>query len=258
MARIIVVTSGKGGVGKTSVVSNVGVALAAQGFNVCLIDADLGLRNLDVVLGLENRVVFDLQDVIENKCDLEKAIIKDKKYNNLSILPACKNLDVQKINFDYLKRIVNQLDSVYDFIFIDSPAGIERGFFNAINNAKEAIIVSTLNISSLRDADKVIGILNSNAINDVKLIINKVDPNLIEDNISLDIDDALEVLSIPLLGIVYDDNELLQASNHGFSVIDNKKSNSSECFKNIAKRINGEEINRAKFKKKSIWARLFR
>ena len=257
MARIIVVTSGKGGVGKTSVVSNVGCALASKGFNVCLIDADLGLRNLDVVLGLENRVVFDLQDVIENKCDLEQALIKDKKYQNLNILPACKNLDVQKIKFEYLKRIVNQLDSLYDFILIDSPAGIERGFFNAIYNAKEAIVVSTLNISSLRDADKVIGILNSNGINDVKLIVNKVDPNLIEDKVSLNIEDALEVLAIPLLGIVYEDNELLLASNHGFSVIDNKKSNSAECFMNIAKRINGETINRAKFKKKSIWARLF-
>lgn len=257
MARIIVVTSGKGGVGKTSVVSNVGCALAKNGHSVCLIDADLGLRNLDVVLGLENRVVFDLQDVIENKCELDQALIKDKKYQNLHILPACKNLDVQKINFDYLKRIINTLDSVYDFIFIDSPAGIERGFFNAINNAKEAIVVSTLNISSLRDADKVIGILNSNAIKDVKLIINKVDPTLIDDNISLDIEDALEVLAIPLLGVVYEDNELIASSNHGTSVIDNKKSNSKECFENIAKRINGEEVSRAKFKKKSIWARLF-
>ena len=257
MARIIVVTSGKGGVGKTSIVSNVGCALAKNGHSVCLIDADLGLRNLDVVLGLENRVVFDLQDVIENKCELDQALIKDKKYPNLSILPACKNLDVQKINFDYLKRIINTLDSVYDFIFIDSPAGIERGFFNAINNAKEAIVVSTLNISSLRDADKVIGILNSNSIKDVKLIINKVDPNLIDDKISLDIEDALEVLAIPLLGVVYEDNELIASSNHGFSVLDNKKSNSKDCFENIAKRINGEEVNRAKFKKKGLWARLF-
>lgn len=257
MARIIVVTSGKGGVGKTSVVSNVGCALAKEGFNVCLIDADLGLRNLDVVLGLENRVVYDLQDVIENKCELEQALIKDKTYKNLAILPACKNLDVQKINFDYLKRIINHLDSVYDYIFIDSPAGIERGFFNAINNAKEAIIVTTLNISSLRDADKVIGILNSNSIKDVKLIVNKVDPSFIEDKISLDIEDALEILSIPLLGVVYDDKELLASSNHGSCVIDNKKANSRECFINIAKRINGEEVNRAKFKKKTIWARLF-
>ena len=257
MARIIVVTSGKGGVGKTSVVSNIGCALAKKGHSVCLIDADLGLRNLDVVLGLENRVVFDLQDVIENKCELEQALIKDKKYGSLHVLPACKNLDVQKINFDYLKKIVVSLDPVYDFIIIDSPAGIERGFFNAINNAKEAIIVSTLNISSIRDADKVIGILNSNAINDVKLIINKVNPSQIEDNISLDIEDALEVLSIPLLGVVYQDDELLYSSNHGVSVIDNKKSNSAECFENIAKRLDGETVNRAKYHKKSIWARLF-
>ena len=258
MARIIVITSGKGGVGKTSIVSNVGCALAKKGHSVCLIDADLGLRNLDVVLGLENRVVFDLQDVIENKCELEQALIKDKKYNSLHVLPACKNLDVQKINFDYLRKIINCLDSIYDFILIDSPAGIERGFFNAINSAKEAIVVSTLNISSIRDADKVVGILNSNAINDVKLIINKVDPSFIEDDVSLNIDDVLEVLSIPLLGIVYEDEELIACSNHGQSVIDNKKSNSAQCFENIAKRLDGEVVNRAKFHKKSLWARLFR
>lgn len=257
MARIIVVTSGKGGVGKTSVVSNLGSALAKQNYNVCLIDADLGLRNLDVVLGLENRVVFDLQDVIENRCELEQALIKDKRYSSLSILPACKNLDVQKINFEYLQKIINSLEPLFDFILIDSPAGIERGFFNAIKNAKEAIVVATLNISSLRDADKVIGILSNNGIQDIKLIINNVDPKQIADNISLDIDDAIEVLSIPLLGVVYHDPILLQSANQGISVIDNKKSITSICFENIAKRINGEVINRAKYQKRGILARLF-
>ena len=257
MARIIVVTSGKGGVGKTSIVSNVGVTLASMGFKVCLIDADLGLRNLDVVLGLENRVVYDLQDVIENRCELEQALVKDKKYENLAILPACKNLDVQQIDFKYLEEIILDLEPMYDFIFIDSPAGIERGFFNAINSAKEALVVATLNISSIRDADKVIGILQAKGITDVKLILNNVNPSHILDEVSLDIDDALDVLALPLLGIVYQDEALLSSSNHGSSVLDKTKSNSKECFKNIAKRLNGEQVNRAKYHKKSLFARIF-
>ncbi len=257
MARVIVVTSGKGGVGKTSVVANVGTVLAKQNLRVCLIDADLGLKNLDVVLGIESRVVYDLQDVIENKCELEQAIIKDKHNANLSVLPACKNLDVQKIDYCYLQKIINKLEQTYDFIFLDCPAGIERGFFNAIKNAKEAIVVATLNISSIRDADKVIGILASEGILDTKVIINRVSPELIEDDVSLDIEDALEVLAIPLLGVVYEDNAVMASSNHGNSVIYDNKSLASQCFQNIARRIMGEQINRTKYRKKGILARLF-
>ena len=171
MARVIVVTSGKGGVGKTSVTSNLGVTLAKTN-KVCLIDADLGLKNLDVVLGIENRVIFDMQDVISGVCSLSQALVKDKRNSNLFVLPACKSIDVQKINFSYLERIISDLRNCFDYILIDSPAGIERGFHNAIKNADEAIVVVNLDISSIRDADKVIGILNSNKIQDVKLVIN--------------------------------------------------------------------------------------
>ena len=257
MARIIVVTSGKGGVGKTSIVANVGSVLAAQDYKVCLIDADLGLKNLDVVLGIESRVIYDLQDVIENRCELEQAIIKDKRNNNLFVLPACKNLDVSKIDYLYLQRIINKLEQNYDFVIIDCPAGIERGFFNAIKNAKEAIVVATLNISSIRDADKVIGILASEGILDTKLIINKMNPSLIEDEISLDLSDALDVLSIPLLGVVYDDLTVVANSNHGNSVIYDKKSLASKCYYNIAMRLQGKTVERVKYKKKSLLARIF-
>ena len=164
MARIIVVTSGKGGVGKSTLVANLGSELAKE-FKVVLIDADLGLKNLDCILGLENRVIFDIEDVIENRANLMQALVNDKKRENLYILPACRNLDVTKVDFKYMEKIVLELQDKFDYIFIDCPAGIERGFFNAINNANEAIVVASLDISSIRDADKVIGILNQRGIN---------------------------------------------------------------------------------------------
>ena len=256
MARVIVVTSGKGGVGKTSVVANVGYALANKGLKVILIDADLGLKNLDVVLGLEGRVVYDILDVIENRCELKQAIVKDKKNQNLAILPACKNIDVQKVDITYLENIINRLEMEYDYIFIDCPAGIERGFMNAINMAKEAIVVVNLDISSIRDADKVIGILNNRGINDVKLLINKVNYESINNKISLSIDDAIEILQVPLLGLVYYDEIIQYANNNALSNVYDKDSNAARCYKAIAKRIEGEDIALTKYRKKGIFSRL--
>ena len=174
MSRVIVVTSGKGGVGKSSFCANVGSALAKINQKVCLIDADLGLKNLDVILGIENRVVYDIEDVIEGRVELRQALIRDKRCECLYVLPACKNINVQKVDFTYLERIINELNNEFDFIFIDCPAGIERGFYNAINNANEAIVVVNLDISSIRDADKVVGILNSQNINIVSVVVNRV------------------------------------------------------------------------------------
>ena len=191
MSRIIVVTSGKGGVGKSTLVSNLGSELAKTN-KVVLIDADLGLKNLDVLMGLENRVIFDIEDVIENRADLMQALVNDKKRENLYILPACRNLDVTKVDLKYMERIVLDLQKSFDYIIIDCPAGIERGFLNAINTANEAIVVVSLDISSIRDADKVIGILNNRGINDVKLVINKYNPEKQNTN-SLSIDDVVEV-----------------------------------------------------------------
>ena len=256
MARVIVVTSGKGGVGKTSVTSNLGITLAKNN-KVCLIDADLGLKNLDVVLGIENRVIFDMQDVISGICSLSQALVRDKRNNNLFVLPACKSIDVQKINFSYLEKIINDLKSNFDYILIDSPAGIERGFYNAIKNADEAIVVVTLDISSIRDADKVIGILNSNDIQDVKLIINRVNMKHIEEGISLPMSDAVDVLGVGVLGVVYFDESVSQGNNKGVPVSHDNNCVASKCFNNIAKRVNGESVELMKYRKRSFFEKLF-
>ena len=237
--------------------ANVGGALANKGLKVILIDADLGLKNLDVVLGIENRVIFDMQDVIVGTCSLSQALVKDKRNNNLYVLPACKSIDVQKINFSYLERIINDLKQTFDYILIDSPAGIERGFYNAIRNADEAIVVITLDISSVRDADKVVGILNGNNIHDVKLIINRVDMKHIEEGISLPMSDAVDVLGIGVLGVVYYDEAISQGNNKGVPVSHDNKSISSKCFQNIARRINGENVTLMKYKKKSFLEKIF-
>lgn len=256
MARVIVVTSGKGGVGKTSVTSNLGITLAKNS-KVCLIDADLGLKNLDVVLGIENRVVFDMQDVISGVCSLSQALVKDKRNNNLFILPACKSIDVQKINFSYLEKIIYDLKQSFDYILIDSPAGIERGFHNAIRNADEAIVVITLDTSSVRDADKVVGILNGAGIHDVKLVINKVNMKHIEEGISLSMTDAIDILGIGVIGVVYHDEAISQGNNKGFPVANDNKSISSKCFNNIARRINGENIELLRYRRRSFFEKLF-
>ena len=255
MSRVIVVTSGKGGVGKSTLVSNLGAELSKNN-KVCLIDADLGLKNLDCILGLENRVVYDIEDVIENRAELFQALVIDKKHENLYILPACRNLDVTKVDFRYMEKIIVELQQKFDYILIDCPAGIERGFFNAINNANEAIVVVSLDISSIRDADKVIGILNHRGINDIKLVINKYNPEK-QNNNSLTINDINDVLNIPLLGIVYFDDNISIYANNGEVVVDQEKELLSKCYKNIAKRLQGEDVPICKYKKKSIFAKLF-
>ena len=255
MSRIIVVTSGKGGVGKSTLVANLGSELAKEN-NVVLIDADLGLKNLDCILGLENRVVFDIEDVIENRADLMQALVNDKKRDNLFILPACRNIDVTKVDLKYMEKIVLDLQEKFDYILIDCPAGIERGFFNAINTANEAIVVVSMDISSIRDADKVIGILNNKGINNIRLVINRYNPEK-QNSTSLTIDDVVEVLNIPLLGIVYYEENMSNISNKGEVIIDYEKELASKCYKNIAKRIKGEDIPICKYKKKSIFAKIF-
>lgn len=258
MARIIVITSGKGGVGKSSVVVNIGSALASRNQKVCLIDADLGLRNLDLLLGLEGRVVYDLGDVINGSASLMQALVKDKRCpEHLFLLPACKSLDVKDVSLSYMQTIINELQSQFEYIIIDSPAGIENGFINAIHNANEAIVVVNLDISSIRDADKVIGLLNKKNIHDVKLIVNRVNPDLIENDNSLTVDDALDVLGIPLLGIVYYDENIMGCNNRGTPIFYNQRSISYQCFKNISRRLNGEEVRPVKYKRKSILAKIF-
>ena len=256
MSRVIVVTSGKGGVGKSSTCVNVGSNLALQGHKVCLIDADLGLKNLDVILGIENRVVFDIQDVIGGISTLKQALVKDKRIDNLYLLPACKSIDVTKINFAHLERIIGELRKQFDFILIDSPAGIERGFYNAIRNANEAIIVVNADITSIRDADKVIGILNTHGILDTKLIINKVSLKKSEKETSITSSDVIDILGIPLLGLVYEDDEVFRANNKGVPLVLNHKSVINRCYNNISRRLNGENVKVTKIKR-NIFEKIF-
>ena len=213
MSRIITVTSGKGGVGKSSISVNLAIALAHQNLKVCLIDGDFGLKNLDVMMGLENRVVYDLNDVISGKCEIHQVLVKDKREQTLYLLPACKTLSFQNLDASIMAALIDYLKNDFDFIIVDSPAGIEQGFTYASSIADEAIIVVNLDLATLRDNDRVIGLLLKKGIQDLKLIINKVNLDDIEDGKSLTIDDALDILSLPLLGIVYKDHEMIEANN---------------------------------------------
>ena len=242
MSRIITVTSGKGGVGKSSISVNLAIALAHQNLKVCLIDGDFGLKNLDVMMGLENRVVYDLNDVISGKCEIHQVLVKDKREQTLYLLPACKTL--------YLKND-------FDFIIVDSPAGIEQGFTYASSIADEAIIVVNLDLATLRDNDRVIGLLLKKGIQDLKLIINKVNLDDIEDGKSLTIDDALDILSLPLLGIVYEDHEMIEANNKGRPVYLLKGHLLHDCFDNIAHRLLGHKRAFTKCKRRGLLSRIF-
>lgn len=252
MAKTIVVTSGKGGVGKSSISVNLSYALCDQGFNVCLIDADFGLKNLDVMLGLENRTLYDMQDVIEGNCSIEQALIKDKRYSNLTLLPACKSLYFKELNEEHMKNLMNKIKLKYDYIIIDSPAGVEKGFAYAISLVKEAIVVVNLDIASLRDADRVVGLLLKEGIHKISMIINKVNDDDIERQKSLTIEDANSILSLPILGIVYEEHLMIEANNKGIPLFLNRQNIISKCFTNIAKRLEGQDIPFAIIKKRNF------
>lgn len=237
MARSIVITSGKGGVGKSTITALLGKKLAKLGKRVVLIDADLGLKNLDVILNVENRVIYDLEDVIKGRTSLNKALIQDKEFNNLFLLPASLKIDILKFNHEYFMTILNELNKDFDYILIDSPAGIERGFYNAIKGANEAIVVTTLDKSSIKDADKVIGILKGEQFINIKLIVNKISKKGIKNSYDLDINDVLRVLGIPFLGYMYEEQNIRKIQNYG----NNIKLLNEENILKIALRISGEK-----------------
>lgn len=257
MSRIIVVTSGKGGVGKSSVSVNLASALAFQKFKVCIIDADFGLKNLDVMMGLENRVVYDLKDVIDGKCTIEQILVKDKRIQGLSLLPACKSLTFDQLDTVHMQALIENLQSNFDFIIVDSPAGVEKGFDYSTSLANEAIVVVNLDVSSLRDADRVVGLLMKKGINNIQMLVNKVNVDDIENQKSVTIEDALEILSLPLLGIVYDDHEMIEANNKGVPIFLKQNHILQLCFLNISKRILGNKVPYLKYKKKGIIRRIF-
>lgn len=257
MARIIVVTSGKGGVGKSSISVNIASALSYKKFKVCLIDADFGLKNLDVMMGLENRVIYDLKDVIDGKCSVEQILVKDKRIQGLSLLPACKSLTFDQLDMTHMHSLIENLQTNFDFIIIDSPAGVEKGFEYSTNLASEAILVVNLDIASLRDSDRVVGLLMKKGFTDIKIVINKVNEDDIASKKSLKIKDALDILSLPLLGIVYDDHEMIEANNKGKPIFLEEHNILHTCFLNIVSRMLGKNVPYAKNKKKSVFRRIF-
>ena len=242
MGRIIVVTSGKGGVGKTSACANIGCALAKLGKEVLLIDTDLGLRNLDTVLGLENRVVFDIVDVIENKCRIKQAIIRDKRNEHLSLMPASQTRDKSAITENQMIDLLSELKEQYDYIFIDCPAGIEQGFRNAIAGADEAMVICTPEVSSVRDADRVIGIMASREIGRVSLVVNRIKPELVRSGDMLSVEDVEDILGQKAIGAVPDDPAIVRATNLGEAAVNLPSSKAGREYENIARRLMGEKI----------------
>ena len=260
MGTAIVITSGKGGVGKTTSTANVGTALALQGKKVCLIDMDIGLRNLDVILGLENRIIYDIVDVVEGRAKLHQAIIKDKRFNdNLYLLPAAQNADKSSVNGEEMKEIVDSLRPDYDYILIDCPAGIEQGFQNSIAAADMAIVVTTPEISAVRDADRIIGLLEQTEMEPPRLIINRIRKRMMQDGEVLDIDEITKHLSIELLGIVFDDDSVIRSSNKGDPIVLDPKNPASLGYRNIAQRVLGETVPLMSLKKekKNFFQKLF-
>jgi septum site-determining protein MinD len=241
-AQVITVTSGKGGVGKTTAVANLATALAADGRKVVCIDGDIGLRNLDVIMGLENRIVYDIVDVIEGRCKLKQAMIRDKHYPNMYLIPAAQTRDKNAVSPSDMIRICNDLRADTDFVIIDSPAGIERGFRNAIAAADRVLVVTNPEVSAVRDADRVVGILEAEEKGNPSLILNRLNPTLVKNNDMLSAEDVLDLLGIHLIGVVPEDESVIIGSNRGAPVVTDPKSRAGQAFRNIAKRIQGQEV----------------
>ncbi|MDI6601910.1 MAG: septum site-determining protein MinD [Thermoanaerobacteraceae bacterium] len=242
MGTVYVVTSGKGGVGKTTTTANIGTGLALTGNKVALVDADIGLRNLDVVMGLENRIVYDIVDVVEGECRLKQALIKDKRFEGLYLLPAAQTKDKTAVSPEQMQKLSNELKEEFDFVIVDCPAGIEQGFKNAIAGADRAIVVTTPEMSAVRDADRIIGLLEANDLRDALLIINRIRMDMVKRNDMLSIDDMLDFLAITLLGVIPDDEKIVISTNRGEPAITDEKSLAGKAYRNITRRLLGEEV----------------
>lgn len=241
--RVIVITSGKGGVGKTTTSANIGTALAKSGASVVLIDTDIGLRNLDLLLGLENRIVYTLVDVVEERCKLKQALVKDKKCPNLCLLAAAQTRDKSAVTADQLKEICEQLQEDFDFVLVDCPAGIEEGFKTAVAGASEAIVVTTPEMSAVRDADRIIGLLEAKEeIKSYKLLVNRVRPNLVQTNDMMSVEDVIDILSCDLIGVIPEDTGIITSTNKGEPIVNDENSQAGQAYQNVAKRIQGEDV----------------
>lgn len=240
--RVITVTSGKGGVGKTTTTANLGMGLAASGSKIALVDADIGLRNLDVVIGLENRIVYDICDVIEGRARLRQALIKDKRFPDLCLLPAAQTRDKSAVKPQEMGALCQQLASEFDFVLVDCPAGIEQGFRSAIAGANEVVIVTTPEVSAVRDADRIIGLLEAAEKHNPKLIINRIRPEMVKRGDMMSVEDVLEILAVDLLGIVPDDEAIVVATNRGEPAVLDQDSRAGQAFRNIVRRMKGEAV----------------
>ena len=241
-ARVIVVTSGKGGVGKTTTTANLAVALAKGGRRVVAIDADIGLRNLDLVMGLENRIVYTLVDVVEGACRLSQALVRDKRVENLFMIPAAQTRTKDAVTADQMTEICGELREDFDYIFVDSPAGIEAGFRNAAEGADEALVVTTPEVSAVRDADRIIGLLESMGKSPIRLLINRIRPHMVKRGDMMDVSDVLDILAVDLIGVVPDDDMVVTSSNRGEPLTLGDPSPAAQAFGNVARRLEGEDV----------------
>ena len=243
MSEVIVVTSGKGGVGKTTTSANIGCGLALEGKKVVLVDSDIGLRNLDVVMGLENRIVYDLVDVIEGTCRLKQALIKDKRYPGLFLLPAAQTRDKNAVSPEQMKKLSQNIkDMGFEYIIIDCPAGIEQGFKNAVAGADRAVVVTTPEVSAVRDADRIIGLLEANGISNPGLIVNRLRVDMVKRGDMMSVDDVKEILSVDVLGVVPDDEDVVITTNKGEPAVTEENSRAGRAYRNITLRLMGEEV----------------
>ena len=241
MGEVIVVTSEKGGVGKTTTTANVGTGLAKLDKKVVLIDTDIGLRNLDVVMGLENRIVYNLVDVIEGTCKINQAFIKVKGYNNFYLLPSAQTRDKTAVTPEQMKKLTDQLKEEFDYVIIDCPAGIEQGFHNAIAGADRALVVTTPEVSAVRDADRIIGLLEANEVKQIHLIVNRLRMDMVKRGDMMSSDDVVEILAIPLIGVVPDDENIVISTNQGAPLVGNNTL-AGKAYMNICRRVDGEEV----------------
>lgn len=241
MGEVIVVTSGKGGVGKTTTTANIGTGLAKLNKKVVLIDTDIGLRNLDVVMGLENRIVYNLVDVIEGNCKIKQALIRDKRYETLFLLPAAQTKDKTSVTPEQMKKLTEELKQDYDYIFLDCPAGIEQGFKNAIAGADRALVVTTPEVSAVRDADRIIGLLEANEIKKTQLIVNRLRADMVKRHEMMSADDVIDILAVELIGQVPDDENIVIATNNGEPLVGDN-SLAGQAYMNICRRVTGEQV----------------
>ena len=256
MGEVFVITSGKGGVGKTTSTANIGAGLAAADKKTILIDTDIGLRNLDVIMGLENRIVYHLVDIIEGGCRIKQALIRDKRYPNLFLLPSAQTRDKTSVSPEQMKKLIEQLRDDFDYILIDCPAGIERGFYNAIAGADRALIVTTPEVSAIRDADRITGLLEASHIKNINLIINRIRFDMVRRGDMMSIEDIVDILSLDLIGVIPDDENVVVATNQGEPLV-GSASPAGQAYANVVGRVEGKEIPFLNFEKGiSFWTKV--